>query len=54
MDVTKSVQIGLRGDTRTLNWLQTSYDLGYEVITMDRYREIGARAAGSLYDAGQR
>ena len=45
VDATKSVQIGLRGNTRTLNWLQTSYDLGYEVITMDRYREIGARAA---------
>jgi guanidinopropionase len=39
------VQIGMRGNTRTLNWLQTSYDLGYEVITMDRYKEIGAQAA---------
>ncbi|MCP5082179.1 MAG: agmatinase [Alphaproteobacteria bacterium] len=42
VDATKSVQIGLRGNTRSLDWLQPSYDLGYEVITMDRYREIGA------------
>ena len=34
MDATKSVQIGMRGNTRTLNWLQTSYDLGYEVCLM--------------------
>ncbi len=38
----KSVQIGMRGNTRTLDWLQPSYDLGYEVIDMERYREIGA------------
>lgn len=42
VDAAKSVQIGLRGNTRSLDWLQPSYDLGYEVITMDRYREIGA------------
>ena len=45
VDATKSVQVGMRGNTRTLDWLQTSRDLGYEVITMDRYKEIGARAA---------
>ncbi|MEM7426956.1 MAG: arginase family protein [Pseudomonadota bacterium] len=44
VDATKSTQIGLRGNTRSLNWLQPSYDLGYEVITMDRYRELGAAA----------
>lgn len=37
-----SVQFGIRGNTRSLDWLQPSYDLGYEVITMDRYKEIGA------------
>lgn len=42
VDATRSVQFGIRGNTRTLDWLQPSYDLGYEVITMDRYREIGA------------
>ncbi|MEM7170376.1 MAG: arginase family protein [Pseudomonadota bacterium] len=37
----KSVQIGIRGNPRSLNWLQSSYDLGYEVITKDRYDELG-------------
>lgn len=45
VDAHKSVQIGIRGNTRTLDWLQPSYDLGYEVITMDRYNEIGADAS---------
>jgi len=44
LDATRSVQIGMRGNPRTRNWLKPSYDLGYEVITMDRYREIGAEA----------
>lgn len=48
VDPSRSVQIGLRGHTRSLDWLQSSYDLGYEVITMQRYREIGAQAACSL------
>ncbi len=33
-----SVQIGLRGHPRTLDWLQPSYDYGYNVITMKEYR----------------
>ncbi len=41
VDAEHSVQIGIRGNTRTLDWLQPSYDLGYEVITMKRYNEIG-------------
>ena len=45
VDAGRSVQIGLRGHTRSLDWLQSSHDLGYEVITMQRYREIGAEAA---------
>lgn len=48
VDATRSVQIGLRGHIRSLDWLQSSYDLGYEVITMQRYREMGAKAACSL------
>ena len=44
VDATRSVQIGMRGNPRTLNWLDPSYKLGYEVITMQRYREIGAEA----------
>lgn len=42
VDAHHSVQFGIRGNTRTLDWLQPSYDLGYEVITMDRYHAIGA------------
>lgn len=41
VDATKSVQIGMRGNPRVLGWLQPSLDLGYEVITIDRYRELG-------------
>lgn len=41
VDAEHSVQIGIRGNVRTLDWLQPSYDLGYEVITMDRYAELG-------------
>ena len=44
VDATQSVQVGMRGNVRTLDWLQPSYDLGYEVITMDRYNELGAEA----------
>jgi guanidinopropionase len=50
VDATKSVQIGMRGNTRTLDWLQPSYDLGYEVIDMERYREIGAKESMRIID----
>jgi guanidinopropionase len=41
VDASRSVQLGMRGNPRTLDWLKPSYDLGYEVIPMERYREIG-------------
>ena len=41
VEATKSMQIGLRGNPRTLDWLQPSYDLGYNVITMDEFRKKG-------------
>jgi guanidinopropionase len=41
VDAAHSVQLGMRGNPRSLDWLKPSYDLGYEVIPMDRYREIG-------------
>lgn len=41
IDASHSVQIGMRGNPRTLSWLNPSKDLGYELITMKRYREIG-------------
>ena len=39
VDPHTSTQIGIRGNPRTLDWLQASYDNGYQVITMDEYRE---------------
>jgi guanidinopropionase len=42
VDANKSVQFGMRGNPRGPNWLQRSFELGYDVITMQRYREIGA------------
>ncbi len=41
VDAKSSMQIGLRGHPRTLDWLQPSYDYGYNVITMKEYRERG-------------
>ena len=38
----KSMQIGLRGHPRTQDWLQPSYDYGYNVVTMAEYRKRGA------------
>ena len=41
-DRSHSIQIGLRGHPRTLDWLQPSYDYGYNVITMMEYRQRGS------------
>jgi len=37
----RSMQIGLRGHARTLDWLQPSYDYGYNVVTMKEFRRRG-------------
>ena len=42
VDPKTSMQIGLRGHPRTLDWLQPSYDYGYNVVTMAEYRARGA------------
>lgn len=42
VDPKHSTQIGLRGHPRTLDWLQPSYDYGYNVVTMAEYRTRGA------------
>ncbi len=42
VDPKTSMQIGLRGHPRTLDWLQPSYDYGYNVVTMKDYRTRGA------------
>ncbi len=43
VDATRSVQIGIRGNRPSLDELRTSYDLGYEVIPIDRYQELSAQ-----------
>jgi len=45
VDAHHSVQVGIRGNARTLDWLKPSYEHGYEVITMDRYKAIGEAAS---------
>ena len=42
VDPKHSMQIGLRGHPRTLDWLQPSYDYGYNIVTMKEYRQRGA------------
>ena len=42
VDPTHSMQIGLRGHARTLDWLEPSYEYGYNVVTMKDYRSRGA------------
>ena len=42
VDPHHSMQIGLRGHARTLDWLEPSYEYGYNVVTMAQYRERGA------------
>ena len=42
IDPNHSMQIGLRGHPRTFDWLKPSYDYGYNVVTMDEYRNRGA------------
>jgi len=39
VDAEKSIQLGIRGHPRSLDWLQPSYDLGYDVVTMDEFVE---------------
>lgn len=43
IDAHKSVQLGIRGHTRTLDWLNPSYELGYDVITKAEYDKIGEK-----------
>jgi len=42
VDPTRSMQIGLRGHARTLDWLEPSYEYGYNVVTMKEFRKRGA------------
>ena len=44
VDPTTSMQIGIRGNPRTLDWLKPSYELGYNVVTMDEFKKKGIDA----------
>lgn len=44
VDPKTSIQLGLRGHPRTGDWLQPSYDYGYNVITMKEFRKNGIRS----------
>ncbi len=48
VDPHRSIQIGLRGHTRTLNWKRTSDELGYRMVDMDEFREIGIQGTVDL------
>ena len=50
IDASRSVQIGMRGNPRTLDWRKPSEELGYEVISMDRYRAIGPDETMAIID----
>jgi len=41
VDAEHSVQVGIRGNVRSLDWLDPSYDLGYEVIRKVDYDRMG-------------
>lgn len=42
VDPYHSMQIGIRGHPRTFDWLEPSYEYGYNVVTMSEYRARGA------------
>ena len=42
VDATSSIQIGLRGHPRTADWLEPSYEYGYNVVTMKEYEKRGS------------
>jgi len=44
VDPAQSVQIGLRGNPRTLDWLQPAREYGYDVIPIAEYRVLGCEA----------
>ncbi len=50
VDAEHSVQVGIRGNTRSLEWLDPSYDLGYEVIKKTDYDEMGPEKVMEIID----
>lgn len=55
VDPASSMQVGLRGHPRTLDWLQPSRDYGYNIVTMKEFRrrgleEVAAQCRETLAD----
>ncbi|MGY9072675.1 MAG: arginase family protein [Acidimicrobiales bacterium] len=50
VDAEHSVQVGIRGNVRSLDWLDPSYDLGYEVIKKTDYDEMGPERVMEIID----
>jgi guanidinopropionase len=48
VDASRSVQLGIRGNIRSRDWLATSRNLGYQLIEIERYRELGPAATVDL------
>lgn len=49
VEASASTQVGIRGNVRTLDWLATSRDLGYEIIAMEEVKKLGiAKVAEKL------
>jgi guanidinopropionase len=41
VDAGRSTQLGIRGNTRSADWLETSTNLGYDLVEMETYRARG-------------
>lgn len=50
VDAEHSVQVGIRGNVRSLDWLDPSYDLGYEVIKKSDYDRMGPDRVMEIID----
>lgn len=45
IDPKRAIQVGMRGSRFTPEDIQYGYDVGYSIITMDEYEEMGRKAA---------
>lgn len=50
VDAEHSVQVGIRGNVRSLDWLDPSYALGYTVVKKEEYDELGADRVMEIID----
>lgn len=50
VDAEHSVQVGIRGNVRSLDWLDPSYDLGYTVIKKTEYDAMGPDRVMEIID----